>query len=802
MTDYHKDKDPHRAREAERYDEPVASREYLLELLESKGKPLALPDVYQALGVDDPSQQRALEKRLNAMERDGQILRDRRGRFALINRLDLKRGRVEGHPDGFGFVIFKDDTEDWYISPKQMRTVLHGDEVLVRMRGQSFKGKTEAAIVQVVSFGTERVVGRYHEESRQRFVIPDEKRIAQDIFIPEGQALQPAEGQIVVADIIERPSKHSPPIGRIIEVLGDHMDPGMEIDVAIRSFGIPHEWPDKVLKEVESLKSEVTDEDKQGRIDLRDLPLVTIDGEDARDFDDAVHCIPEGKGWRLWVAIADVSHYVRSGSALDEEAENRGNSVYFPGHVVPMLPELLSNGLCSLNPAVDRLCMVAEMSIDSMGTLVDSKFYPAVMRSKARLTYTEVWNILSGDPEARKQRSELIGHLEELHKLYKVLLKARHKRGAIDFETVETRIEFDESRKISKIVPVIRNDAHKLIEECMIMANVAAARFFESNKLVGMFRVHDSPKLLRLENLREFLAMSGLWLGGEDNPQPKDFQRIMQEIEGRIDAEQIQIMLLRSLSQAVYGPDNVGHFGLALPAYSHFTSPIRRYPDLLVHRVIKSHLAKQDESLTGTESGKSYSKEEMQAFGDHCGITERRADDATRQVVNWLKCEYMLEHLGAEFDGVISSVTAFGVFVLLPELHIEGLIHVTGLANDYYHFDPSTQTLVGERGRQVFAMGDEIRIRVQQVDLDERKIDFECVSHKMNVQNFLKAGAITKRAKDRSGDKRGRGKGGSDKSGRRGRNENAKGRAKPAGKPKPKPKSKGSARKNKRKSRR
>ncbi len=733
MSKFHPNKDPHKNRESERYENPIPSREYILSYLEEKKAPEDFVAIKKGLNLKGNTSDEALQRRLFAMERDGQLMRDRRQRFALINHLDLKRGRVEGHRDGFGFVIFEDKTDDWFLSPRQMRNTLHGDEVLVRLKGDSWKGKTEAAIVKVIKPGIERVVGRYYVESHTAFVVADDNRISRDIHIPHGQALNPEKGQIVVVDITQRPRLHSPAVGKIIEILGDHMDPGMEIDVAIRGYGIPHVWPDSVLEAVNQLKPSLNETDKAERIDLRALPLVTIDGTDAKDFDDAVHCCREENGqWRLWVAIADVSHYVKAGNVLDQEALNRGNSVYFPGHVVPMLPEILSNGLCSLNPDVDRLCMVCEMTISKKGKLSGYKFYPALMRSHARLTYSEVWDILQGEKDKREKYADLTKHLEELHNLYKQLISARQGRGAIDFDTVETRIAFNKERKIERIVPVIRNDAHRLIEECMILANVSAARFFLKTKATGIYRIHDGPGARGLETLRAYLALHGLWLDGGDSPESSDYQQLMLRVKDRPDAEQVQIMLLRSLSQAVYDPENIGHFGLALPAYTHFTSPIRRYPDLLVHRTIKSLLKKQQQNFSGIKSGYSYSLDEMNSFGERCGITERRADEATRQVVSWLKCEFMVERIGQEYDGRISSVTAFGIFVRLDDIFVEGLVHVTALDNDYYHFDPVSQNLTGERSGNVLRMGDKVRIKVVEINLDERKIDFECIHHKMS----------------------------------------------------------------------
>ncbi|MCP3673125.1 MAG: VacB/RNase II family 3'-5' exoribonuclease, partial [Gammaproteobacteria bacterium] len=543
MSKFHPDKDPHKERESERYENPVPSREYILSYLEKQQAPADFESIKKGFDFKGEEHDEGLNRRLFAMARDGQLMRDRRGRFALVDHLDLKQGRVEAHRDGFGFVIFDDKTEDWFLSSRQMLKTMHGDEVLVRLKGKNFKGKAEASIIKVVSSRIERVVGRYYVESHTAFVVADDNRITQDIQIPPNQALQPSAGQIVVADITRRSGHHMAPLGTIIEILGDHMDPGMEIDVAIRGHDIPHIWPDDVLEQVSQLTPSVSDADKQGRIDLRELPLVTIDGSDARDFDDAVHCRKEDNGtWRLWVAIADVSHYVKPDNALDQEAIKRGNSVYFPGHVVPMLPEILSNGLCSLNPDVDRLCMVCEMTISKNGKLNGFKFYPALMRSHARLTYSQVWSVLEGDAKERKKISPLVGHLEELHALYKVLHKSRKQRGAIDFDTVETRIEFNEERKIERIVPVIRNDAHRLIEECMILANVSAARFFIKKKTVGIYRIHNGPRANKLDIVRDYLALHGLILGGGEEPAPTDYQQVMEQAADRPDAEQIQIM--------------------------------------------------------------------------------------------------------------------------------------------------------------------------------------------------------------------------------------------------------------------
>ncbi|CSC10355.1 ribonuclease R [Vibrio cholerae] len=520
-------------------------------------------------------------------------------------------------------------------------------------------------------------------------------------------------------------------MGKVVEVLGENMAPGMETQIAIRTHQIPHEWPAEVEQQVAGLTEEVPEEAKQGRVDLRALPLVTIDGEDARDFDDAVYCeAKKGGGWRLWVAIADVSYYVRPDTALDKEAINRGNSVYFPSQVVPMLPEVLSNGLCSLNPQVDRLCMVCEMTVSETGKLSGYKHYEAVMNSHARLTYTKVHEILEGDEELRERYKALVPHLEELHKMYQVLKSARDERGAIEFETVETKFIFNAQRKIESIEPVVRNDAHKLIEECMILANIASASLVEKAKEAALYRVHEPPGEERLTGFRDFLGELGLDLSGGLEPSPTDYANLMKQIGERPDKELIQTMLLRSMKQAVYNADNAGHFGLALKRYAHFTSPIRRYPDLLLHRAIKYLIAKQEgrnqDRWTPT-GGYHYSFDDMDFYGEQCSMTERRADDATREVSDWLKCEYMQDHVGEELEGVVANVTSFGFFVRLTELHIDGLVHISTLANDYYHYDPIGQRLVGESFGAIYRLGDAVKVKVLAVNLDDRQIDFELV---------------------------------------------------------------------------
>lgn len=735
--------DPNFEREAQKYDRPIPSREYIMERLADVGVPMTLEELAQALELSDDDDLEALRRRLKAMERDGQLMRNRRGGYGLVQKMDLVRGRVIGHPDGFGFLVPDDGGNDLFLSARQMRTLMHDDRAVVQVVSLDRKGRREGAVVEVLERANHQLVGRFHIEHDLGFVIPANKHLNQDIIIPPDLRGGAVDNQIVVVEIVEQPTTRTKPLGKVIEVLGDHMAPGMEIDVAIRSYSLPEQWPEEVLAEVSQLREEVPEEAKAGREDLRKLPLVTIDGEDARDFDDAVYCEPHGSGWRLIVAIADVSSYVKPGTALDAEALTRGNSVYFPQRVVPMLPEVLSNGLCSLNPQVDRLCLACELFITATGSVRRYRFMEAVMRSTARLTYTNVAAlVVDRDAGLRAQHEDLTPHLDNLFNLYEVLRTRRSRRGAIDFETTETRIIFGPERKIERIVPVVRNEAHRLIEECMLAANVAAAEFLSEAGLPVLYRIHAGPTEEKLADLREFLAEMGLRLGGGDDPEPKHYAKLLDQVRGRPDAALIQTVLLRSLSQAVYSPETSGHFGLAYDVYTHYTSPIRRYPDLLVHRAIRHKLAGlKDEAY-------AYTHMEMANIGDHCSRTERRADEATRDTVDWLKCEYMLEKVGEEYEGVITTVTSFGLFVALIDIYVEGLVHVTALKNDYYHFDPVKRRLEGERTRTIYRLGDRVRVRVVRVDLDERKLDFELAASPAEHQpRDEKAGSKRRRRK-------------------------------------------------------
>lgn len=727
--------DPHAKREANKYEKPVASRELLLSIIEKCSPPPTFNTLAKTLKYQEDHLLVGLKRRLRAMENSGQLVFNKFKQYAIPAKSSLLAGTVIGHRDGFGFFSPDDSNvkdkrgKDFYISSHEMQRVFHGDVVQAMLVDRTDrKGRKEVKIIEVIEPRKAPIVGRFYVDHHVCTVVPEDSKIKQEILIDPNAKLGARHGQMVVVELVQRPTKRSHAIGNVIEVLGDHLAPGMEIEIALRAHDLPHQFPHTVQAEVASIADEVEESAKLPRKDLRDLPLVTIDGEDARDFDDAVYCQPKKSGgWRLWVAIADVSYYVRHGSALDDEAISRGNSVYFPSQVIPMLPEKLSNGLCSLKPDVDRLCMVCEMTVSAAGKLSGSTFYPAVMRSHARFTYSKVAEILdasnneAGD-ELRIQYAKLVPDLENLKSMYLALSDARNKRGAIAFETQESLFLFNDDKKIESVVPLIRNDAHKIIEECMILANVATAKFIEKHKKPGLFRVHDKPSEDKYNNFVSYLKELGISIPSREEPEPSDYSDILAKVANRPDQELIQTMLLRSMRQAVYQSDNLGHFGLALQSYSHFTSPIRRYPDLVVHRVIKSILLKeaQNEANAGAYE---YALEEVIELGEHCSMTERRADEATRDVSDWLKCEFMQDHVGDSFTGVISTVTNFGMFVRLQDLHIEGLVHITSLGRDYYHYDDVRMCLTGENSGVKYRVGDVVTVTVASVNLDEKKID-------------------------------------------------------------------------------
>lgn len=718
--------DPYAKREASQYDKPLPSRELILQVLSEQGVPLSIEQVYALLDIASDEHDN-FDKRINAMERDGQIMRNRKGALCLTEKIHVITGTVQGHPDGFGFLIPDDKAkypEDLYLAPREMAQVMHGDRVMVRMVGLDRKGRPEGKIVEVLERGTKTLVGRIIHGQGVTIVAAEDKHINQDILIPYHLDMGAKPGQVVIVELTEQPSAHAHPMGKVVQILGNYADSGMEIEIALRKHKLPHEFSQVAIQQAESFPKLVQSADYKGRIDLRELPLITIDGETARDFDDAVYAEPQGKGWRLIVAIADVSFYVKPDDALDKDAFERGNSVYFPRRVIPMLPEALSNGLCSLNPDVERLCMVCDMQIDGLGVVKQYKFYPSVMRSKARMTYTQVFEMLQNPQgELAEQYAWLMPHVQHLHSLFKLMLAQREKRGAIEFESIETMMIFNENGKIDRIIPAGRNEAHKIIEECMLAANVCAADFLKTNEHAALYRIHEGPTPEKLEALRIFMGEVGYGVGGGEKPHAKDYCKLMNLIKDRPDAQLLQTVLLRSMQQAVYSPDNVGHFGLAYEAYAHFTSPIRRYPDLLIHRAIKAVV-----------NGEKYTAKDWHHLGTHCSMAERRADDATRDVTNWLKCYFMQDKIGEVFEGTVAGVTSFGIFVALDGVYVEGLLHVTELGNDYFNYDKARHEMVGERTGARFRLGDRLTVKVVRVDLETSKIDFTLVSHSSHLK--------------------------------------------------------------------
>ena len=733
-----REKDPFLKREKQRYEHPLPSREWIIELLEQKGVPSKIEVLARELSITEEEYE-FFERRLKAMARDGQVLINRRGAVCAADKLDLVKCRVEAHKDGFGFAVPLTPTKDgdFVLYERQMRGIMHGDIITVRPAGIDRRGRREGTVLDIVERAQSKVVGRFYMDRGVAILEAEDKRLNQSIVLePDSVAhFKPESGQVIVGEIETYPEQNRPAVAKIIEVLGDYADSGMEIEIAVRKHHLPHQFSEACAKAAKKIPDYVRKSDLKGRVDLRDLPLVTIDGETARDFDDAVFAEKIGRNYRLVVAIADVSHYVRPDDAIDTDAQERSTSVYFPRRVIPMLPENLSNGICSLNPDVERLCMVCDMVITYAGNIKEYRFYPAVMRSHARLTYNQVWDWISDDLDHPYK-----AQIDTLYKLFKILQKKRFERGAVEFESVETQMLFDDNGKIEKIVPVVRNDAHKLIEECMLAANVCAAEFLMKNKHTALFRNHLGPTPEKLATLREQLGLLGLQLGGGDNPTPKDYAALAEQFKGRPDAELLQVMMLRSMQQAVYEPHCDGHFGLAYEAYAHFTSPIRRYPDLTVHRAIKAVLNQQ--TYTPNKS--------WQALGVHTSFCERRADDASRDVENWLKTYYMRDKVGEIFEGKISGMTNFGLFVTLDDIHIDGLVHISDLGEDYFNFRPEIMAIEGERSGIRFNMGDKVSVRVARADLDTSKIDLTLISggssgKKRRSKTTTQTGSKTKR---------------------------------------------------------
>lgn len=691
------------------------------QVLQTAGRPLDFDELAQRAQRSGASARKRLTKELEELLQSGTIIRNRRDEYCLRERLSLTVGTVSAHKDGHGFLMPDDRTAPIYLAPRQMQETMHGDRAAVRVSGIDHRGRPEGSIVEVLERNTREIVGRLYDESGIRFVVPDNPRIGHKILVPQQYVGDARPGQVVLVKLVEQPSKTAQPLGHISRVLGEHAAPGMETDIAIHSHGLPFEFPPEVVTEAEAFGNSVSAAAKRGREDLRELPLVTIDGEDARDFDDAVYCEPlRGGGFRLLVAIADVASYVAPNSALDREATLRGTSVYFPNRVLPMLPEALSNGLCSLNPNVDRLCMVCEMRVNPEGKVTRAQFFEGLMRSAARLTYTKVAAYLANPAAAHAPEVTALGdQLKSLYGVFKALHRARATRGALDFDAPELKVQFDSQGRIASFVEASRNDAHRLIEECMIAANVQAARFLKKHRIPTLFRVHGKPEADRLEQLRQFLQGFNIQLPTDRDIEPTDLSEVLQRAAGHEEAHLIQTVVIRSMPQAVYQPENIGHFGLSLTEYAHFTSPIRRYPDLMVHRGIRHVLR------GGTAETFPWTEGMVATLGQSCSFTERRADEATRDAMSWLKCEFMRDKIGEEFDTLVTGVVDFGLFVQIKGMQIDGLVHVSALGSDYFSRDKSGYRMVGTRSGRIFRLGDHLRVRLINVVIDERKIDFE-----------------------------------------------------------------------------
>ncbi|MCO6518596.1 ribonuclease R [Snodgrassella sp.] len=706
--------DPYLQRELQRYSNPLPSREWIIAVLEKIGIPVRTAELAQKLNITK-EETVFFERRLNAMARDGQILINRRGAVCVANKLALVKCRVEVHKDDFGFAVPLNpaDGSDFVLYTRQMRGLMNGDIVTVRPAGTDRRGRREGQVLDVIERANQDVVGRLAIEHGVAMLVPEDKRLGASIVLQPDSLGKTKTGQVLVARIESYPNATQAAVARVTEILGDYADSGMEIEIAVRKHHLPYQFSRECLAQAAKIPDHVTAAERKNRVDLRELPLITIDGETARDFDDAVYAEKIGRNYRLVVAIADVSHYVHPDDAIDHDALERATSVYFPRRVIPMLPENLSNGICSLNPNVERLCLVCDMVITYAGNIKSYEFYPAIMRSHARLTYTQAWDWISNDQFDDPMKT----HVLSLYRLYQILLKKRLQRGAVEFESIETQMIFNQQGKIERIVPVERNEAHRLIEECMLAANVCAAEFLKQHKHPALYRNHAGPTSERLSTLREQLALLSLQLNGGNNPTPKDYADLSEKIKERPDRSVISVMLLRSMQQAVYEPQNIGHFGLAYSAYTHFTSPIRRYPDLTVHRAIKAIL-----------QHRQYQPKSWTELGVHCSLAERKADNASRDVENWLKTYYMQDKIGEVFSGTISGMANFGLFVTLDNVYIDGMIHISDLGEDYFNFHPELMAIVGERSGIRFKLGDKIMVKVARADLDTSRIDLVLIS--------------------------------------------------------------------------
>lgn len=740
------ERDPYYRREIEKYGKnPLPSREFILLWLEEQGKLLTFPQIVKAFNMSE-ARGDLLHYRIKAMIAAGQLMRNRQGFIGVSHKMDLVSGYVIAHPEGYGFLNVEGDIDDGFIPPQYMRELMHGDKILARIKHVDGQGRKDYVPVEILQRGQKRVVGKLLNNQGIFSVIPENRRLTQPIMIPKAALGDAVANQIVLAEITAYPSKHQQAIGTIVKVLGDEMAAGLEVAIAIENYNIPNHFSDAVRAQIEKMPDALQEADYVDRLDLRHLPMVTIDGISARDFDDALYAEKRGENYRLFVAIADVSYYVKPDSPLDEEAYARGTSVYFPDRVVPMLPEKLSNGLCSLNPHVDRLCLVCELTITPSGQIKNSKFHQAVIQSHARLTYETVEKILFlQDPLMQESFAQLRAPLEDLRAVYQILRTAREKRQAIRFDFKEAEFLFDSEGKIESIQARKELESYQLIEECMVIANVAAAKFLQKHKLIGLYRVHDKPSAERFEKVFNYFAKLGFKTPSFDTVTVEHFAHLLKKAEGRQDRALLEKMILRSLPQALYSSENRGHFALALSHYAHFTSPIRRYPDLLVHRAIRHCLQEESSEVS------LYSLEKMDEMAKHCSMTERRADDASRDAMDFLKCEFMSHRIGDEFFGEISSVTSFGLFITLDEFFIDGLVHVSTLPSDYYHYDADNVRLLGERSGHSYQLMDKVRIRVVQVNIEDKKIDFELLEHQGKKLNKKKRTRTDKRGRARKG---------------------------------------------------
>lgn len=743
--------DPEASNEFERYERPIPSRAYILDHLGEVNIPQTQEQIFAAFDLEEADWE-PLSHRLKAMVRDGQLLVNRRREYLIVDKLELLTGKVIAHRDGYGFVEVAGQSEDVFLSPRQMRGLMSGDKILLRAFQKDAKGRFEGSVVRLLERGQSHVVGRLIEREGLLLLRPSDKNFTQEISVLPSMPPAASVGKIVVVELEPSENLSSPLLGRVVEVLGDYLAPQMEIDIALRSHAIPYTWPESVQAELRDVPHEVASWEWADRVDLTDKHFVTIDGEDARDFDDAVYVEHDSQGgYRLWVAIADVSHYVAPGSALDAQALERGHSVYFPSAVIPMLPESLSNGICSLQPGVDRLVMVCECGFDAQGHRSTSRFYPGVIHSKGRLTYDQVTTWLAGECDGDSHKH--LAHLQRLDALYTRLRELRVRRGALDFETTETSVVFNEASKICGIVAKHRHRAHMIIEECMLVANTCAAEFLLHAKIPGIYRVHEPPSVDKVADLQRYLGELGIQNALGEGKEPGDFARLLATIAGRQDFSMLQMVVLRSLMAAHYATDCAGHFGLAYEAYTHFTSPIRRYPDLLVHRLIKSQLAQGGQSMAWHAQGRSYPESQLAEYAHHCSMTERRADEATRDVLDWLKCEYMQDKVGEEHTGMISGVTAFGLFVTLKDVYVDGLVHISALGSEYFHFDAMRARLIGERSGLQFTLGQMIQVRVAGVSLDERKIELAYLPPQVDRDKPRKKNTRTKAKRQRANHK-------------------------------------------------